>query len=1299
MNGTESQPTPTETSPASISAATSWVARIPTELGNLTSLTELDLSDNKLSGEIPTELGNLTNLTTLILNNNILSGEIPVELGSLTRLTGLDLSDNKLSGAIPTALGSLTNLTGLDLAWNDLTGPIPTEVGSLTGLLGLDLSSNGLSGTIPSQLGSISGLQSLDLTQNTLEGSIPGSLGSLTALEYLHLGGNYLSGPIPAALGGLTSLKILNLAFAELSGEIPAELGNLTSLKTLYLHENRLSGPIPIELGNLTALIELSLAGNRLTGCVPGELGIGLDRDDLNGLLHCDGLLSSLTLSSATSQTLDLFPQFSIDHLGYKTSTGSAATTIAITAEAHTASSTIKYMDDGGTAIPDADTNLDGHQLALADGENFMTVMVVSSVNTTVTSTYRITVHRDATTVSVPGAPQGTAVDAAVQSLTVRWQAPTSTGGGTIPGYVVQWKLANDTDFDATSRQARVSATSHTLRDLDPGVGYSVRVAAVNSAGTGEWSSVVDGAPLSDKDVLTGLYNSTGGTGWTDGTNWLSMMPLGAWHGVETDADGHVTALRLPENNLSGSIPSSLALLPGLRYLSLYGNPKMGGPIPDELGGLSNLASLRLGGNAIEGTIPAELGQLTKLVYLDLQWNELSGSIPPELGQLTRLRFLDLNYSGVEAKTGLSGPIPTELGSLTELRYLGLAGNLLTGSIPDELAALTHLGQLWLGDNKLSGPIPDQLCSLSELGFLGLNTNQLTGPIPACLGSLSDLEQLHLYGNRLEGQIPADLGDLAGLTELTLGDNSLMGGLPGELKKLGNLEVIDFRRAGLSGTIPTGLGDLSELRWLDLKNNMLTGQIPSDLGNLSKLNVLALRNNMLTGEIPAELGSLTELAFIYLSENGFSGCLPPSWRVLKFAELDRIPGGENYRDKHDLDDLGLAFCDVGLRSLEIAPAGLMPEFSGDRTAYEVTVPNDTAHVTVIATAFDSRATVEFHDRQGAPIEDDDETETGLQVALKYVTDTVRVEVTSKDGTRSKTYTLSVKRQPGWSLSASPPSISETDGVSEVTVATSGLSFDGNQTVTLTLGGDAQQGTDYQLGTTSLKLGTGQMSVSTTLTAIHDILSEGDEMVTLTARHGGQQVGTPQTVTIKDNDAPRWALSVSSPVVAEGDFTHVFINTGGVIFEEDRTVTLMLGGEAQHRVDYELSSEVDLGERTRIAVKLTAIDDKVSEGDETVTVTAYHRGKPVGTQQTVTIKDNDEPRWALSVSPSAVAEAGGRSMIEVSTGNVVFEHDQTVTLTPEGDATEGSDYQLEPKSLQLQSGRPPRPSRSTRSMTT
>ena len=81
-----------------------------------------------LTGSIPSEIGNLTNLTELNLYGNQLTGSIPPEIGNLTNLTYMNLGSNQLTGSIPSEIGNLTNLYGLSLRYNQLTGIIPDEI-------------------------------------------------------------------------------------------------------------------------------------------------------------------------------------------------------------------------------------------------------------------------------------------------------------------------------------------------------------------------------------------------------------------------------------------------------------------------------------------------------------------------------------------------------------------------------------------------------------------------------------------------------------------------------------------------------------------------------------------------------------------------------------------------------------------------------------------------------------------------------------------------------------------------------------------------------------------------------------------------------------------------------------------------------------------------------------------------------------------------------------------------------------------------------------------------------------------
>ena len=105
---------------------------VPPEIGNLTALEYLKLSDNKLTGSIPTEIGNLTNLEYLSFTRNDLTGSIPSSLSNLTDLEILALVGNQFIGEIPSWLGSLTTLTELYLWGNQLEGAVLSELGNLT---------------------------------------------------------------------------------------------------------------------------------------------------------------------------------------------------------------------------------------------------------------------------------------------------------------------------------------------------------------------------------------------------------------------------------------------------------------------------------------------------------------------------------------------------------------------------------------------------------------------------------------------------------------------------------------------------------------------------------------------------------------------------------------------------------------------------------------------------------------------------------------------------------------------------------------------------------------------------------------------------------------------------------------------------------------------------------------------------------------------------------------------------------------------------------------------------------------
>ena len=335
---------------------------------------------------------------------------------------------------------------------------------------------------------------------------------------------------------------------------------------------------------------------------------------------------------------------------------------------------------------------------------------------------------------------------------------------------------------------------------------------------------------------------------------------------------------------------------------------------------------------------------------------------------------------------GLSGAIPTVLGDLTGLEDLDLSGNGLTGEIPAALESLTALRTLDLSGNGLRGEIPADLGGLTALTTLDLSANDLDGAIPSALGSLRNLAVLRLYDNGLNRPIPAELGNLTKLTELDLWGNSL------------------------SGAIPAELGNLADLQVLDLSDNSLSGAIPAELGNLADLQVLNLSDNSLSGAIPEGLGRLAKLEAVYLDGNNLDrGCIPATWRNLR---------------NHDLDDVGLPFCDVALSALTVSPGELMPGFDPGVSEYTAQVANSVTETTV--SAFVSHIGASSVVKLGGVTH-------YARVPLAVGGNVITVEVTAEDDSTTQTYTVTVTR-------AEPPTPELSDDAMLNALTLSGIDF-------------------------------------------------------------------------------------------------------------------------------------------------------------------------------------------------------------------------------------------------------------------
>ena len=579
---------------------------------------------------------------------------------------------------------------------------------------------------------------------------------------------NGLTGAIPAELVRLDMLQSLSLVGNRLTGSIPPGIGSLADLELLEVSYNRLSGSIPPEIGRLTRLREFGARGNNFShGPLPRAMA---NLDNLERL-RLDRTFLCAPLDAVFQAWLGAIADVEVDNCE----------------DLERSALVALYNAAGGG-------NWTGRR-------NWLTAAPLST-----------------------------------------WHGVATNDLGQVTGLVLE-----DNHLEGTLPSRLGDLRSLSVLDLSNNAGLTgplpaslagLGLTVLKLGGTGlcapqdpafqAWLATigdirVDGcsaAVYPDRVALIALYGETGGAYWKETANWLSEAPLRDWHGVETDAEGHVISLDLGYNNLKGRLPQELALMDRLETLRLIGNG-LAGHIPPELARLDRLAALDLSVNLLTGPIPLELGQLENLSVLDLSANGLTGSVPTELGRLDRLTVLDLGLNR------LHGPLPPELGNLRSLERLTLSSNEFTGPVPNELAGLAALTVLNLSVNGLTGAVPPELGQLANLVALDLARNGLTGPLPPELGQLASLEELDLSTNALTGPVPSELGRLSNLEEMNLSTNGLTGPVPPELGRLANLVTLRLASNRLSGPVPSELGALGKLRTLSLSHNAgLSGPLP-----------------------------------------------------------------------------------------------------------------------------------------------------------------------------------------------------------------------------------------------------------------------------------------------------------------------------------------------------------------------------------------------------------------------------------------------------------------------------------------
>ncbi|XP_077245855.1 uncharacterized protein LOC143885525 isoform X1 [Tasmannia lanceolata] len=612
---------------------------LPSCLGNLSSLVELDLSENSLtftSGAISTGLCGLKRLTNLDLShNNLHDQSLPSCLGNLSSLENLELSENNLtftSGAISTGICKLRNLSRLNLMRNSIEGIHPCMEG-MHNLRGLFLSNNRVTGKIPSFIfNNLTKIESIDLSNNQFTGVFSfSSFANLSQLSDVDLSNNvqlevetqhphwvptfqlqrlslencnlnkHSTRTIPSFLSSQVKLSQLNLGHNSLKGIIPSWLLYNTSCDSLLLTGNLFEGSIPQSTHNtISFLTVLDISENNLSGSLPTNIGTLFPK-----LLYFN--LSKNILQGRIPSSMGEIERLSILDLSSNKFSGEMPHQLTKNCI------NLIYLNISsnrlqGDILP-VDANLIRLQYLFASHNNF---------------TGKI--------------PSGLLNSHVLMILDMR----KNTLSDTIPSWLfslsklVSILLGNNFFRGNIPIQLCQLSNLHTL-DLS------------NNFFSGNIPSCLNNISSWKKAYQIQIsYVSLNRTGFLPRPS-TSFTTKGVTYSYEGLPFSLMTGIDLSTNQLEGDIPFQIGDLGELLSLN-FSNNRLTGHLPRSFQNLKSLGSLDLSHNKLVGRIPYELSQLDSLGVFFVAYNNLSGKIPYEKHLTT---FGNNSYEG---NPNLCGP-------------------------------------------------------------------------------------------------------------------------------------------------------------------------------------------------------------------------------------------------------------------------------------------------------------------------------------------------------------------------------------------------------------------------------------------------------------------------------------------------------------------------------------------------------------------------------------------------------------------------------------------------------------------
>ena len=405
--------------------------------------------------------------------------------------------------------------------------------------------------------------------------------------------------------------------------------------------------------------------------------------------------------------------------------------------------------------------------------------------------------------------------------------------------------------------------------------------------------------PDEERKVLLDIYKATNGKQWYNKTAWNRSTTHCAWYGITCHNNTYVKTIVLAYNNLDGSLPSNLWKIRNLMALCTPGNPRLRGRIGDFLFGnmsklltvvlnaasisgdipqdiaklknLQNFLGCTMHGDGFTGRLPDNIGNMTELRLLCLGGNNLTGKIPRSISRLTKLYYLDLRNT-----PGMMHGHLSDLFSISSLQFLLVSGVKLIGEIPSMLPA--NLDVLVLPGNSISGKFPQKISQSNKLIELNVANNELTGDIPGQLLLLPNIDMIDLSQNKFssinKGK-PWSKNVSAGIKSYVslAGNRNLNIYLPSFMEifsrkvnhRIGPL-VLNLSNCDIDSPLSASVLYF-EMTTCDLHKNKFYGEIPDIFADTSILTYFDISSNNLSGSFPLGMQSLISLQFLDISGN------------------------------------------------------------------------------------------------------------------------------------------------------------------------------------------------------------------------------------------------------------------------------------------------------------------------------------------------------------------------------------------------------------------------------------------------